>query len=516
MDQRKKPIRNSEGTWRSDLAGIRWPQLTACALIASLILLGVYVLLNPLEDDPELMERLLREQRGEGTAEILSKSDGGTDAIEMSLSERNGSLNPTLRYPDPDAKLDAAGLQAFLGEVAKVLSLEMDNDSAALHVAAMIHAELKQTQVAEELWRKCLQKSPSDMGPVVGLAGLLVKQGKAEEGIEILERAKGSELATADFFEVLAEAHTKLGNLEAAEEAAKLGVRKFPDQPSLWFKLGVAETQLRKNGQAESSLRRAIDLGDRSTGTVNALMTVLNRVGKSEEAREMAKMAALSSGPSGEASQSAAEGQSPAEEGAQGDATFAESYAEILRSLAIPLLRNAASVAVANKSYAHAEKWLLQALAEDPTNPAIYMDFSSFLRANHRWGDAVILHQKLVALQPANILNYMNLASVATQAQQHGLADQALAAATERFPDVAYLYGERAKLALVDGNLESFKQMASKAYELEPMNVEWTLMLAVVAKQSGNQEEMKKLIHRAKELAPGDPRVPDFHFPTAP
>jgi tetratricopeptide (TPR) repeat protein len=510
MNQKANPGRDSRGSWKSDLAGIRWPQLTACALIASLILLGIYVLLNPLEDDPELMERLLREQRG-GRGTLASDSGSGAESGVGAGLSGIGTLNQTLEYPGPDSKLGAAELQAFLGEVAKALETEMESDPAALHVAAMIYAELKQTLPAEQLWRRCLEKSNSDMGPVVGLSGLLVDQGKTEEAIQTLERAKGSDKTTAEFFQKLSEAHTKLGNLEAAEEVVKLGVRKYPNVAALWFELGVIETQLRKNGQAESSLRRAFDLGDRSLGTVNALVTVLNRVGKTEEAQELSKTAPSGSEKSPEKNRPAT-----ADSVAGSDATFSESYAEILRNLAVPLLRNASSVAAANQKFAYAEKWLLQAMAEEPENGEIYMDLSSILRADRKWGDAVVLHQKLLALQPTNILNYMNLASVATQAQQPGLAEQVLATATDRFPDVAYLYGERAKLALVGGNLESFQQMASKAYDLEPMNVEWTLMLAVVAKQSGNQEEMKRLIQRANELAPGDPRVPDLNAPEAP
>lgn len=510
MNHKAKPSRDSGGSWKSDLAGIRWPQLTACALIASLILLGIYVLLNPLEDDPELMERLLREQRGTGQG-MAGSDSRGVGARDGAGLDGIGTLNQTLEYPGPDSRLGPAELQSFLGDVATVLKTEMESDPAALHVAAMIYAELKQTQVAEELWRQCLDKSALEMGPVVGLAGLLVDQGKTEEGIEILERAKGSDKTTADFFQKLSDAHTKLGNLEAAEEAAKFGVRKYPNVAALWFELGVIETQLRKNGQAESSLRRAFDLGDRSLGTINALVTILNRVGKTEEAQEFAKAVQPASEASPEKTKDEA-----ANTGAGSDATFSESYAAILRNLAVPLLRNASSVAAANQKLEYAEKWLLQAMAEEPNNGEIYMDLSSILRADRKWGDAVVLHQKLLALQPTNILNYMNLASVATQAQQPGLAEQVLTTATDRFPDVAYLYGERAKLALVGGNLESFKQMAEKAYELEPMNVEWTLMLAVVARQSGNQEEMKKLIQRANDLAPGDPRVPDLNAPNAP
>lgn len=510
MNHKAKPSRDSGGSWKSDLAGIRWPQLTACALIASLILLGIYVLLNPLEDDPELMERLLREQRGTGQGRVNSDSRG-VGARDGAGLDGIGTLNQTLEYPGPDSKLGPAELQSFLGDVATVLKTEMESDPAALHVAAMIYAELKQTQLAEELWRQCLDKSAMEMGPVVGLAGLLVDQGKTEEGIAILERAKGSDKTTADFFQKLSDAHTKLGNLEAAEEAAKLGVRKYPNVAALWFELGVIETQLRKNGQAESSLRRAFDLGDRSLGTINALVTILNRVGKTEEAQELAKAVQPASEVSPEKTKDEA-----ANTGAGSDATFSESYAAILRNLAVPLLRNASSVAAANQKLEYAEKWLLQAMAEEPNNGEIYMDLSSILRADRKWGDAVVLHQKLLDLQPTNILNYMNLASVATQAQQPGLAEQVLTTATDRFPDVAYLYGERAKLALVGGNLESFKQMAEKAYELEPMNVEWTLMLAVVARQSGNQDEMKKLIQRANDLAPGDPRVPDLNAPNAP
>lgn len=501
MKQNGTPGRDSMGSWKSELAGIRWPQLTACALIASLLLLGIYVLLNPLEDDPELMERLLREQRGASRGSEMAK--GGIGSV-LDGADPLGSLEPTLVFAGVEGRLGAAELQAYLAEVAETLTTEMASDSAALHIAAMIYAELRQTQTAEGLWRQCLEMSAEEMGPVVGLSGLLVDQGKTEEAIEILERARTSEKSTAEYFQKLADAYTKIGNLDSAEEVAKLGVRKFPNVAALWYELGVIESQLRKNGQAESSLRRAVDLGDRSRGTVNALVTILNRVGKTEEAQDLAKSVLPVEAEKPE-SNDVPEGS----EKQASDATFSESYAEVLRNLAVPFLRNASSVAAANKKLEHAEKWLLQALAEEPTNGEIYMDLSSILRTDRKWGDAVVLHQKLLDIQPTNILNYMNLASVATQAQRPELAEQVLADATKRFPDVAYLYGERAKLALVRGNTTLFEQLATKAYDLEPMNVEWTLMLAVAARQSGNSEEMKKLIQRAHDLAPGDPRVPD-------
>ena len=76
--------------------------------------------------------------------------------------------------------------------MADLLALEFENSAESLHVAAMIFAELKQTNKAESIWRKCTDLKPKDLGPYVGLATVLSQRGDDTQSVQLLEEVRKS------------------------------------------------------------------------------------------------------------------------------------------------------------------------------------------------------------------------------------------------------------------------------------------------------------------------------------
>ncbi len=280
--------------------------------------------------------------------------------------------------------------------MAKKVVEAADSEPAGYHVAAMIYSELKQTKNAENAWVRCLELKPKEPGPYLGLATLWMEQGEDDKAIELFHKMPNANAAGASYWKNYAEALSRVGKVDEAVSIATEGLRNHPEDWSLWTQLGQAQMQQQKWGAAESSLRKATDLGELSPAAINGLATVLVRQGKDEEAKTLREKLTSQNAP------------------ANASGTFQETYSKALAETAIALLRNAAAVAENQKHPEWAREWLVEAIRLNPLDGNAYMDLSGVLRRENRWNDALVVHERLLEIQPKNVLNYMNLASVAS------------------------------------------------------------------------------------------------------
>lgn len=469
--------------------GIRWTYLTAFALFASLSVLGLLVYLTPMEE--------------------LEKSQSTNPNEPLPSKPTIESQHFVL--PDATNALSTEKLQEELRNAAQVLVSDFPNDPAAYHVAAMIHSELRQTKKAVELWEQCLAMGNLDAGPVVGLAGLLIDQGDEEKGAELLSKLEDPSVRTAEYYLKLSQAYSSMGELVKAEEVVREGLRRFSTDAGLWGQLGTVSVQLRQFTDAEASFRKAIELGDQKVTTLNSLVAVLSRLGKKEEADRL-RSSQEQTNSLGKDSEIAPNGEVRVNE----DKGFQDQYRKALHRLSVPLLRNASAVALANHRSELAERWGLLAMAEDPSNGELYMDLSSVYRKSNQYEKALVVHEKLLELQPANPYNYINLASVAMQLRRVSQAETILITAMEKFPTIPFFSGELAKIAMARGNMQQLEQYAKKASALDPLNVEWVLLMAMAARQSGRMIDCENYLRKANELAPNDPRVMELNLSIKP
>jgi Flp pilus assembly protein TadD len=408
--------------------------------------------------------------------------------------------------PESDDNLTVEKLQSEMVQVATRLTTEFSTVSDALHVAAMTYAELKQTQNAENVWRACIELKPTEVGPYVGLATNLIQRGQQAEAIKILNDVRKSK-TSGELYCELAKALMDEGELDSAGEVLREGITAYPSDASLWLQQGLIESQLSHFDSAEFAIRKAIELGDGSRATANAFLSVLLRQGKTEEVQKIRE--AISRGPA-----------EPAELAAGGSAendTFQSTYMSTLRALAVRLFRMAASVASNQEQSVIAEQWLLRCVAIRPNDLETYMDLSSRYRRENRIEDALEVQERLLQLQPQNVLNYVNLASVAFQLGRFDQAERVLVEATKACPDEPFPFGELARINLAKRNFSAVRQLASKAIKLEPQNVEWVLMSAIAAEALGDAENFNSLLQQARRISPNDPRLPTYsHSSTNP
>ena len=402
-------------------------------------------------------------------------------------------------FPLVDQSTSVEQLQSELSSTAELLMSQFPRSPEAYHVAAMIFSELKQTQNAESAWRKCIEFRPTESGPYVGLASLLMDKGGDEEAISLLEQLRGSSVRTGEVFSELARGLINLGELEKAKLILDDGIREFPKEAGLWRNKGILETQVREFENAELSLRRSIELGDRTNSTVNALVTVLMRNQKAEEANRIRQANLV---------------EKEVSESEKSD-TFQIDYEIALRKVAVRLLRLSSAVAVKEIKFEMAERFLTRAISLIPNELECYMDLSSLFRKTKRLDKAIACQVELLDRQPENVLNYINLASVASQTGDFEFANRTLLNATKRFPEVPYPLGELARFALAKGDFEGARAWLAKAISLEPNNVEWYFMSAMVAKEKGNKEEFSLMMNQASKLAPNDPRLNHYRDPAS-
>ena len=390
-------------------------------------------------------------------------------------------------------------LQAELTSTAERLMSQFPRSPEAYHVAAMVFSELKQSQNAESAWRKCIEFRPTESGPYVGLASLLLDKGGDEEAISLLEQLRESSVRSGELFSELARGLINLGELEKAKLILDDGIKEFPKEAGLWRNKGILETQVREFENAELSLRRSIELGDRTNSTVNALVTVLMRNQKPEEANRIRQANLV---------------EKEVSESEKSD-TFQIDYEKALRKVAVRLLRLSSAVAIKEIQFEMAERFLTRAISLIPDELECYMELSSLFRKAKRLDKAIACQIELLDRQPENVLNYINLASVASQTGDFEFANLTLINAAKRFPDVPYPLGELARLALAKGDFDASRGWLAKAISLEPNNVEWYFMAAMVAREKGNKEEFLSMINQASKLAPSDPRLNQYRDPTS-
>ncbi len=454
-----------------------WPGLVVLILLGTGFSIALVIFLTPADPSPERM-----------TAESSFSSAKAT------VGETRPLIKHRVPFPEVDDNFSVDQLQSELLAMADLLSLEFENSAESLHVAAMIFAELKQTKKAEHTWRKCTGLKPKNLGPYVGLANLLSQRGDDTQSVQLLEKVRESGQKSVELFVDLASGLSKLGELERADAIVKDGIVSFPHDASLYIQRGVIDTQLRRYETAEIAFRRAIELGDNSKSTQIMLANVLGRGGKREEA-ELVRAAIENRDKN--ASQEVS-------------TTFEDSYRKTLRNLAVRFFHLGAHVAIVEGKPLLAEQWLLRTIAIEPNNFTTYMELSSVYRRSNRLDEAFEVQELLLERQPQNVLNHINFASVASQLGKYELAERVLVDAISTNPGVAFPYAELARIHLSKREFSMAKERITKAQKLEPRNMEWHLIGAMVAEELGDASSAIESLQQAREIAPNDPRLQAF------
>jgi tetratricopeptide (TPR) repeat protein len=128
----------------------------------------------------------------------------------------------------------------------------------------------------------------------------------------------------------------------------------------------------------------------------------------------------------------------------------------------------------------------------------------SYLRQN-RGDDALRLFQERLAQDPANIDNYLSVASIAARMQRHDLAIETFSEAlkrNDRLPDVWVRIGE---MYHAKGDQDNAIKSFNKAKEIDPKMVPAWLGLAVVAERQGDRKQSRAMYEQVLRLQADNP-----------
>ncbi len=400
-----------------------------------------------------------------------------TEELEPDVSKQ--SPEPPAQAASPAASVTLATtpaegsneqLQTELVEQVEALQAAFPQSPHALHVAAGAYSKIHQTVKAGEIWKECIELDPRHVGPRLGLATLMSEKGEDLQAIEMLEDALADGCTSPELYYRLAEAHSKVGEVERAEAVMKTGVKVFPGFAINWLLLGQTQNQLQKFEDAEQSLLKSMALGNRDSEVYFALANACQRQGKAEQAAEYRKQFS-------ELKAAVAK--------ARKDKPFQEIYQQALRPIVVASLAAAAAIYNQQGDSKKGEQHFLRANALDPDNQQVLEELTSMYRKENRIADALVVQRRLVALEPANVIYHVNLAGLASQTGDWDAAEAALEEAKILKPDFALPYIGLAQLQLQKGELTQARQNAESSVRCEP-SVQGLTLLAIICQQQGD------------------------------
>ena len=395
----------------------------------------------------------------------------------------------TVELPTAAVEISNEDLQADgVAEIEKLQKRFPDNP-AAMHVAAMLYAGLRQTEKAEEIWRRSIALDSRYVGPRTGLASVLTERGEDDEAVRILSEAIADRCASPETYYTLAEVLTKLGRLDEAEKTLQDGLKLFPQVANLWFLLGQTQNQRQQYVQAEASLLKAIQYGYGSPTVYFTLSNACVRQGKKDEAARYRKQFSEMKAAGAEAT----EGQA-----------FHERYGKALRPLVASSLAGVAAVYEKANEPGEAERLFLKTLALIPENLEVLRELASFYLRTERPADARVILQRLVELDPTGAIDLMNLASVSAQLGDFAGAEKTLRQVIELNPKAALPRIALAQLLLQAGNFQEARTQAESSIRAVPTAQGYGI-LAAAAQALGDQATARSASEMAQRLSAGAP-----------
>lgn len=412
--------------------------------------------------------------------------------LQSSLPQTS-SPDPSIQLPDQPAEAAAEQLRSELDDLASGLLADFSEVPEALHVVALLYADLRRTTEAAAIWKKCIPLAPQQPGPYIGLATAQMDLGNNGAAVATLQQAQAAGCSTSDLYHQLAAAMTKLGRLDEAAKVSRQGLKIFPRSPESWLQLGQVQIQLGQFEAAEASLLRAKDLGLTSDAVYFALATTSARQGKTAEAAQYRE-------------------RFDAQQGAQAsrpDQEFEDRYNTEMRRIAVASLCRAGSVYRQQDQLAEAERLLWRACELAPRSSAVCTELATMYRRAGRIADARLVVERLVAIEPQVVPHYVNLASLSAQLGDKGLAESTFKQVIGMRPDLSIGYAGLARLYLNSGQAEQARWFAEAALQQQPTapgeTAETYLVLSAACDQLNDRPAAAKALAQAQKLAPSVP-----------
>lgn len=457
------------------------PRLLWIATIGSIAILIVVYCVYPAgptnsEEEPTSQGA---SQQSEATA--VSQS---ADAELAAQSAASLTKVAPFALPVAPRTIDTATEQSALTTRVEKAVADFPLNPSAAHIAALTYAELLQTEKATTYFKKSLELNPREPQVLVDYASLLTKTGKQQEAVELLREPIAQPTATAAMYDTFGGALMETGELEQAASTLESAAAKFPNDSSIQLRLAQVQMQLQKFAEAEKAARAALALGRTDNAVYAVLSSALIRLGQRDEGLKVRAMATT---------------ENPQAE------TEDSKYRDTFQKFAAHTTSLLANVYRSNRQQESAEQLLRDALALDPDSTTSLLAMADLLYQQRRPAEAIPVYERLIKLQPENLYNYNNLASLAVSVGNVSLAESALRQASKVDPT------GNATLRLADfllrlGNASEASVQARAAVD-QLANADAYLVFIAALKAEGKNTAAINALVTAREKFPNDARI---------
>lgn len=406
-----------------------------------------------------------------------------TDSIELNREPIFGATEPEQ--------------QRLLAAVEKSAETSANN-ARVQYIAALTYAELLQTERASQLFQRSLELDDSQSDVIVDYGQLLLSLGQQDEAIAVLSKIAdpdaiadmSAENVSARALNALGEAFSQNGDLERATQTLQRAVLLFPEDGELHLQLAKVQNQNQAFAEAEEQARRAIELGVTDRAAYVALSTALVRSGRQDEALEVrAQLAALTEEPR---------------------AADSERYRESFRMFASNTYAMLGQAYVGLGTEPAAEDLLRDALRLDPTSIKALVTLGDICHRAGRAAETLSIYQRLIEVQPDNLVNYSNCATLAIAQRNLPLAEKVLQQAAER-DERGYANLFYARLLMELGRFDEAANQAELAAQ-RSADVDAYLTWIAALQQQGKSAQALEAWLQARKIKPNDRRLANVKF----
>ncbi len=413
-----------------------------------------------------------------------------TDEVRKDEDEAIGITRParltsiaqaTIQLPSSPVTASKEALEAEAEREAQQLIELLPNNANALHVKAMLYAQLHKTAEAEELWLKCVEIDASSEPYYINLAAIAIDRGDNQTAIDTLRKAIGKGIKSPDINHHLGVALNSVGESAEAATVAEETLASSPNSGAHWFILGQAQQQLGQFAEAEQSLRRAMELGGNTKPLYFALFNVCMRLGKKDDALGF------------KASYDAIQ---------EVDLDVQERY-QILseaeaRRICVSILAEAVALYRAMGDQSTAEHLLLRVLAVDNDNLAACEELVAIYVQRQELANEILLRRRIIELNSTNLLNYLLLAKAHVQAGEPQSAEAQIKLAISLAPQMVTGYAAMADFLLEQQQPSKAQWYVEQAIRLKPTRQGFELLAKTLSAQ-GKAEASQAALEMAKQ-----------------
>lgn len=385
------------------------------------------------------------------TPDSLPTAPGHRESAE--LAGTRGFLG----FPDvviPRAGISISGdlCESEAHRVAEQLLAQYPNTAEALHVLALLSAQMRRTSDAEDYWRRAAAATSNNVQYLINIAVLATERGDFETATETLRAVIGEHQHNFNVRFNYGLALLRGGDVEAAEQLLLDTVRLFPESGASWATLAEAQLDAGDSAAAIDSYQRARQLGVDSAELFFQLAEAARREGNVDlEAESMDAFNARQSDTEVEPT----------------SRFLLLSDAEA-RATLITTLIESASVYAENRDSTRAEMLLLRALAIDPMHIAVCATLADFYESLGDLANEHVVRRHLATLDPLRLNNSLRLASSLAAVGNSAEAEATLKLALSHQPGSAVLSAALAEFLAEQGRHAKALAYAEEATRIAP------------------------------------------------